>query len=168
MRKAAQLMVANLAGSLALVTCREPLYTSISTNLRKILSNAINEATGNPSASERLGELEENALAQCCAICATDNIELGCRLIEKAATEKAVRKLDDIMAPQFQMRKDSREKKGQLYYDMSIFGPESQRYPRDLPDMLRPKPGGLRPEQLLVYDAFQRIPFARLSNRIHL
>ncbi|KAL7457410.1 hypothetical protein ACHAWC_009841 [Mediolabrus comicus] len=158
MRKAAQLMVANLAGSLALVTCREPLYTSISSNLRKILSNAINEATGNPSASERLGELEENALAQCCAICATDNIELGCRLIEKAATEKAVRKLDDIIAPQLQMRKDSREKKGQLYYDMSIFGPESQRYPRDLPDMLRPKPGGLRPEQLLVYDAFQRIP----------
>jgi CCR4-NOT transcription complex subunit 1 len=30
MRKAGQLMVANLAGSLALVTCREPLRASVS------------------------------------------------------------------------------------------------------------------------------------------
>ena len=158
MQKAGQLMVANLAGSLALVTCREPLYTSIATNLSRILSNAINEATGNSSTSTKLGELEKDALKKCCAICAIDNVELGCRWIEKAATERAVRKLDDITAPQLQMRKDSREKKGELYYDMSIFGSASQRYPRELPDMLRPKPGGLRPEQLLVYDAFQGIP----------
>jgi CCR4-NOT transcription complex subunit 1 len=158
MQKAAQLMVANLAGSLALVTCREPLHSSISTHLRQILSNAINDATGNPSTSTQLGELEKNALDQCCAICSTDNLELGCRLIEKAATEKAVRKLNDTIAPALTLRKETREKKGQLYYDMSIFGNENQRYPRELPDMLRPKPGGLRPEQLLVYDAFQRIP----------
>eukprot|EP00984_Skeletonema_dohrnii_P021519 scaffold10775_cov119-Skeletonema_dohrnii-CCMP3373.AAC.4 len=158
MQKAAQLMVANLAGSLALVTCREPLHSSISTHLRQILSSAINDATGNSSTSTQLGELEKNALDQCCAICSTDNLELGCRLIEKAATEKAVRKLNDTIAPALTLRKDTREKKGQLYYDMSIFGSENQRYPRELPDMLRPKPGGLRPEQLLVYEAFQRIP----------
>lgn len=158
MRKAAQLMVANLAGSLALVTCREPLHSSISTHLRQILTNVINDATGNPSSSAQLGELEKNALDQCCAICSTDNLELGCRLIEKAATDKAVRKLDETIAPALLLRKETREKKGQLYYDMSIFGNESQRYPRELPDILRPKPGGLRPEQLLVYDAFQRIP----------
>mmetsp|Transcript_1040 Transcript_1040/g.1637 ORF Transcript_1040/g.1637 Transcript_1040/m.1637 type:complete len:1650 (-) Transcript_1040:136-5085(-) len=38
MRKAAQLMVANLAGSLALVTCREPLRTSLSTHMRQLLT----------------------------------------------------------------------------------------------------------------------------------
>ena len=58
MQKAAQLMVANLAGSLALVTCREPLHSSISTHLRQILSSAINDATGNSSTSTQLGELE--------------------------------------------------------------------------------------------------------------
>ncbi|KAL7495152.1 hypothetical protein ACHAWT_006213 [Skeletonema menzelii] len=158
MQKAAQLMVANLAGSLALVTCREPLHSSISTHLRQILSSAVNDATGNSSTSTQLGELEKNALDQCCAICSTDNLELGCRLIEKAATEKAVRKLNDTIAPALALRKDTREKKGQLYYDMSIFGSENQRYPRELPDMLRPIPGGLRQEQLLVYEAFQRIP----------
>jgi CCR4-NOT transcription complex subunit 1 len=35
--KAADLIVKNLAGSLALVTCREPLKMSLTTNLRKSL-----------------------------------------------------------------------------------------------------------------------------------
>lgn len=35
--KAADLIVQNLAGSLALVTCREPLKMSLSTNLKKLL-----------------------------------------------------------------------------------------------------------------------------------
>ena len=35
--KAADLIVQNLAGSLALVTCREPLKMSLTTNLRKAL-----------------------------------------------------------------------------------------------------------------------------------
>ena len=158
MQKAAHLMVANLAGSLALVTCREPLHSSISTHLRQILTSSLSDSAGNSSSSTQFADLEKNALDQCCAICSTDNLELGCRLIEKAATEKAVRKLNDTIASAIAVRKDAREKKGQLYYDMSIFGNENQRYPRELPDMLRPTPGGLRPEQLLVYDAFQRIP----------
>lgn len=39
MRKAGQLMVANLAGSLALVTCREPLRSSVSSHLRQLLTS---------------------------------------------------------------------------------------------------------------------------------
>ena len=39
---------------------------------------------------------------------------------------------------------------------MSIFN--NLRYPGALPDALRPKPGGLHPHQLLVYEAFQRVP----------
>jgi CCR4-NOT transcription complex subunit 1 len=37
MLKAADLIVQNLAGSLALVTCREPLRLSLTTNLKTIL-----------------------------------------------------------------------------------------------------------------------------------
>ena len=40
---------------------------------------------------------------------------------------------------------------------MSIFG-NNQRYPASLPDQLRPKPGGLRPEIFQLYDNFQRMP----------
>ncbi len=168
MRKAAQLMVANLAGSLALVTCREPLHTSISSHLRTLLMNAINShsnasssasgAAASSASATVLQEPEMNALDQCVAICSTENLELGCMLIEKAATEKAVRDMDEALAVALSTRKSSRDQ-GQPYYDMSIFQDgNGRRYPKDLPDPLRPKPGGLRPEQLLVYEAFQRAP----------
>ena len=42
--RAADLIVKNLAGSLALVTCREPLKMSLTTNLKRLLQN---EVSGN-------------------------------------------------------------------------------------------------------------------------
>lgn len=152
MRKAAQLMVANLAGSLALVTCREPLRGSISTHLRQLLlSSASDEST---SESDR----DQKAIEQCVAICATDNLELGCMLIEKAATEKAARDIDDVLASALSARKKHREQTGQPFYDMSIFANVNQRYPGSLPEQLKPQPGGLRPDQLRVYESFHRVP----------
>jgi CCR4-NOT transcription complex subunit 1 len=49
MRKAAHLMVQNLAGSLAMVTCKEPLRLALATNLRNIFM-----ANGLAEVSERL------------------------------------------------------------------------------------------------------------------
>lgn len=40
-KRAAHLMVASLAGSLALVTCREPLRVSLTQNLRQLLQPAV-------------------------------------------------------------------------------------------------------------------------------
>jgi CCR4-NOT transcription complex subunit 1 len=158
MRKAGQLMVANLAGSLALVTCREPLDNSITTHLRQLLTAVINNASGNSSGQVQLSDAEQSAMDQCVAICSTENLELGCMLIEKAATEKAVRDMDEGLSSALSIRKKHREQTGQPYYDMSIFHNEGQRYPKALPEPLRPKPGGLHPGQLLVYEAFQRAP----------
>jgi CCR4-NOT transcription complex subunit 1 len=157
MMKAAQLMVANLAGSLALVTCREPLRASVSTHLRQLL---LNSATGssNDSANVQLSDEVQNVIDQCVSNCSQDNLELGCMLIEKAATEKAVRDMEEAIAPALQTRKKHREQTGQPFYDMSIFNNGNQRYPASLPEPLLPKPGGLRNEQLHVYEAFRRIP----------
>lgn len=42
MRKAAHLMAQNLAGSLAMVTCKEPLRLTLTTNLRNVfLANGL-------------------------------------------------------------------------------------------------------------------------------
>jgi CCR4-NOT transcription complex subunit 1 len=150
MRKAGQLMVANLAGSLALVTCREPLRSSVSTHLRQLL-------TANAGGAEKLNEQEQNVIEQCVQICATDNLELGCMLIEKAATEKAVRDVDEDLSLSLNARRKHREQTGQPFYDMSIFGNGNQRYPAALPEQLRPKPGGLRNEHFQLYDSFQRL-----------
>lgn len=151
MRKAGQLMVANLAGSLALVTCREPLRSSVSTHLRQLL-------TTNLGRTEKVEE--QNVIEQCVQICATDNLELGCMLIEKAATEKAVRDVDEALSTAMNARRKHREQTGQPFYDMSIFSNGNQRYPSSLPDKLRPKPGGLRAEHFQLYDSFQRLPRA--------
>jgi len=161
MRKSAQLMVANLAGSLALVTCREPLRTSVSQHLRQLLLSAACSANSSGSSevtNQQLSDQERSVIDQCVSSCAQDNLELGCMLIEKAATEKAVRDMDEALAEALSTRKKHREQTGTPFYDMSIFGNGSQRYPAALPEPLRPKPGGLRNEQLLVYEAFQRIP----------
>jgi CCR4-NOT transcription complex subunit 1 len=42
--KAADLIVQNLAGSLALVTCREPLKMQLTTNLKKTIQSQMNLA----------------------------------------------------------------------------------------------------------------------------
>lgn len=156
MLKAAQLMVANLSGSLALVTCREPLRGSMTSHLRQLLVN--NSSNSGSSTPTPLSDQEKSAIEECVTSCATDNLDLGCMLIEKAATEKAVRDMDETLAPALSARKKHREQTGQPFYDMSIFGSDSHRYPAALPEPLRPKPGGLRNEQLLVYEAFQRLP----------
>ena len=44
--KAADLIVQNLAGSLALVTCREPLRMSLTTNLKKIFEHHLKNEIG--------------------------------------------------------------------------------------------------------------------------
>jgi CCR4-NOT transcription complex subunit 1 len=150
-RKAGQLMVANLAGSLALVTCREPLRTSVSNHLRQLL-------TTSSGRTDKHTQEEQNIIDQCVQICATDNLDLGCMLIEKAATEKAVRDVDEALAKAINARRKHREQTGQPYYDMSIFSGGNQRYPAALPEQLRPKPGGLRNEHFQLYESFQRMP----------
>ena len=166
LRKASRLMVANLAGSLALVSCREALRSSLSNHLRVLISQEI-VRTNNPNANlgsstasvvSQLTDQEKAGMEHCVLTCASDNLELGCTLIEKAVIEKAVRDTDDALLPQYQVRAKHREETGQPYYDLSIFS-SSQRYPAALPELLRPKPGtGLRPEQLMVYEAFQSQP----------
>ena len=44
MRKAAHLVVGSLAGSLALVTCRDPLRTSLTNRLRSLLAQGLDAA----------------------------------------------------------------------------------------------------------------------------
>jgi len=146
MRKAAHLMVSNLAGALALVTCKEPLRASMGSHLRQLLDQV------SPREDEQAVELAA-------ATCATDNLELGCMLIEKAATEKAMRDIDEQIEGALNQRRESREQRNQPFFDMSVFQ-SGNRYPNGLPEPLRPtpRPQGLTVEQLRVYELFQRSP----------
>lgn len=147
--KAGHLMVSNLAGSLALVTCREPLRSSMTTHLGQLVGNVVNRG-------EKFNDQEQKLLEQIIQLCVTDNLDLGCMLIEKAATEKAVRDVDEALKPIVSIRRNHREKTGQEYFDTSIFS-NGSKYPSALPEQLRPAPGSLGPQHFQLYENFQKI-----------
>ncbi|CAG8523976.1 14374_t:CDS:10, partial [Acaulospora morrowiae] len=148
MRNAAHLMVQNLAGSLALVTCKEPLRLSMVNHLKNLLfQNGYNE---------------QNISEQAILMIVADNLELACSYIEKAAMDKALPEIDESLASSFSNRKKHRERTGQPYYDMTVYSGIS-RYMGNFPEPLRLKPNGLQPQQLRVYEDFSRIP--RLSSQ---
>ncbi len=141
LKHAAHQMAQNLAGSLALVTCKEPLRISMISHARTIfLSSGFTEQT-----------LPEQALI----IIMQDNLEMACSIIEKAAMEKSLPEVDEGLAVAYSARKDQRNR-GQGGFRAP--GASTQ-YASTLPDMLRLQIEGLLPAQLRVYDDFGHLPF---------
>ena len=97
---------------------------------------------------------DQSLVEQIVQVCSNDNLELGCMLIEKASTEKAVRDIDEELASSYQARRKCRET-NQPFVDLVSSKPGAK-YPRDLPDALKPNMGGLHSQQLVVYEGFQR------------
>ncbi|KAH7284495.1 hypothetical protein KP509_34G056500 [Ceratopteris richardii] len=135
------LMVASLAGSLAHVTCKEPLRAAMATHLRSMLQGL-----------SITGDVLDSAVL----LITNDNLDLGCAVIEKSATEKALHDLDDVMAPPLTVRRKQRETMGANFYDASFY---SQGHLSRLPEALRPKPGRLTNAQQRVYEDFARLPW---------
>jgi CCR4-NOT transcription complex subunit 1 len=85
-----------------------------------------------------------------------DNLELGCTIIERAATEKAIRDIDKSLAAQYEARQGARAR-GQPFYERAVFQQQQQgRFPAALPESLKPKPGLVAQQR--VYDDFTRLP----------
>ena len=129
---AAQLMVTNLASNMSLVTGREPLRLSIGHHLRSLLGQVSSD---------------QSQIDLVAASCASDNVDLGCLLIEKAATEKATRDVRDIIDSELEIRRKQREN-GQPVSE------SKGRFPRELPESLRPRVVLTQTPQTGVYEAF--------------
>ncbi|VVA30197.1 PREDICTED: CCR4-NOT mRNAion complex [Prunus dulcis] len=143
---AAHLMVASLAGSLAHVTCKEPLRSSISTQLRNSLQG-LNIAS----------DLLEHAVQ----LVTNDNLDLGCAVIEQAATDKAIQTIDGEIAQQLSLRR-KRDGVGATFFDTNIYTQGSMGV---VPEALRPKPGHLSLSQQRVYEDFVRLPWQNQSSQ---
>ncbi|KAI5070413.1 hypothetical protein GOP47_0014756 [Adiantum capillus-veneris] len=140
-RHSGNLMVASLAGSLAHVTCKEPLRAAMANHLRNLFQ-ALNVT----------GDVLDTAVV----LITNDNLDLGCAVIEKSATEKALRDLEDVIGPPLAHRRKQREAMGVSFYDASFY---SQGHLARLPEVLRPKPGRLSNAQQRVYEDFARLPW---------
>ncbi|KAL9690797.1 hypothetical protein QQ045_011207 [Rhodiola kirilowii] len=138
---AAHLMVASLAGSLAHVTCKEPLRVSISSQLRNSLQNL---------------NIASELLEQAVLLATNDNLDLGCAVIEHAATEKALQTIDGEIAQQLSLRRKHRDGIASAMYESSIY---TQSSAAAIPPSLRPKPASVSMSQQRVYEDFVRLPW---------
>ncbi|KAN0075454.1 Not1 domain containing protein [Tylopilus felleus] len=147
LRKAGHLMAQKLAGSLALVTCKEPLKSNLGGHLRTTLVDH--------------GFSEQVISEQVLSILVADNVEVACSAIEKAAMERAVADVDEAFATSYEARRRHRElRSGQAFWDPSA---PPTNFSVVLPDPLRIKATGLQPHQVAVYEDFSLEPKRRPS-----
>ncbi|KAL1947536.1 hypothetical protein VTO73DRAFT_13260 [Trametes versicolor] len=139
MRRAGHLMAQKLAGSLALVTCKEPLKGNLGSHMRHFLTE--------------FGFTEQMVPDQVIFLLVQDNIELACSAIEKAAMDRAVIDVDEGFAAAYELRRRHREQRpGQAFWDnASLQSP----IVTSLPDPLRIKASGVQPSQMRVYEEFK-------------
>ncbi|GAO15006.1 hypothetical protein UVI_02027680 [Ustilaginoidea virens] len=138
-RTAAVSMVKATAGSLALVTSKEPLRANL-TNYMRNFSNDL------PSG------LPEGTII----MCVNSNLDLACSIIEKQAEERAVPEIEDMIEPELEARRHHRmQQPNEPFYA----GPVN-RWAMTIPNpyKLSPNINGLNPEQMAIYDDFARQP----------
>ncbi|CCM03832.1 uncharacterized protein FIBRA_05981 [Fibroporia radiculosa] len=138
LRKAGHLMAQRLAGSLALVTCKEPLRSNLTGQIRRGLSE--------------YGFNEQMVPEQVIMILAQDNIDLACQAIEKVAMDRAIIDLDEGFAAAYEIRRRHREQRpGQPFWDSAYPQPAVV---ASFPEPLRIKATGVLPIQTAVYEDF--------------
>ena len=112
LRQAAHRMAQKLAGSLALVTCKEPLRSNLSSHMRQFLNEqGFTEVFSLVSTTPPNIHvfLQQMAPDQVVLLLVQDNIELACRAIEKAAMDRAVADVDENFAASYELRRRHRQ-----------------------------------------------------------
>ncbi|KAG5923800.1 hypothetical protein E4U61_002488 [Claviceps capensis] len=130
-------MVKATAGSLALVTSKEPLRANL-TNYMRNLSNDL------PSG------LPEGTII----MCVSSNLDLACSIIEKQAEERAVPEIEDMIEPELEARRRHRVQQP----NEPFFAGTVNRWAMTIPNpyKLSPNINGLNPEQMAIYEDFAR------------
>ena len=135
-RKAAQSMVESLAGSLADVTCKEPVKMSMTNNLRILAREALNDA------------LPEGVII----MFVNDNLDMACKVVQQAAEEAALQEIESLIQEGIR----ARQSHNSLHSDEPFQWPGVSKYAYFIPDPYRPSAyGGLKADQLAIYENFK-------------
>ncbi|KAI9792032.1 MAG: hypothetical protein M1833_001282 [Piccolia ochrophora] len=135
-RQAALTMVKALAGSLALVTCKEPLRMSM-TNYIRVLSAELGDQA-----------LPEGAIL----MCVNDNLDTACSLVETAAEQRSMPEIEDQIEDQLLARRRHRATRP----NDPFFDPVVRPFAFYIPEPYKLSPGGLNKEQMAIYEEFAR------------
>ena len=135
-RKAAQQMVKQLSGSLALVTCKEPLRMSMNNYIRM-------EQT----------DLPENPIPEGAVLmCVNDNLDVACEIVLKQAEDRALPEMEAHIEAELATRRQHRQDHPNEQY----IGPAFNGWSRFIPDPYKIAAGGLNQEQMAIYVDFAR------------
>ncbi|EEP82491.1 conserved hypothetical protein [Uncinocarpus reesii 1704] len=133
-RHAAGAMVRALAGSLAVVTCKEPLKINMTNYIRMIQQEYAEQP------------MPEGLIL----MCVNDNLDAACGIVEKAAEERSLPEIEKVIESQLEARRRHRiARPNEPYIDPSI-----SRWGFFIPEPYRQVPGGLNKEQLAIYEEF--------------
>jgi CCR4-NOT transcription complex subunit 1 len=134
-RTAAINMVKSTAGSLALVTSKEPLRANLANYLRNLSA-----------------DLPQGLPEGIIMLCVNSNLDLASSVIEKCAEERAIPEIEDLMEPELEARRRHRlQRPSEPYIDHGL-----SRWAMTIPHpfKLQPNLGGLNAEQMAIYDDF--------------
>ena len=145
-RSAAKQMVKALAGSLALVTCKEPLRMSVSNYIRR------------PRA-----ELSDQGLSEGLTImCVNDNLDMACAFVEQAAEERSVAEIERFLEPDLEERRRHKATRP----NEPFVARNLSRWSMFIPEPYRQGAQGLNEAQQEVYESFGRQPRAIVANHM--
>lgn len=136
-RTAAINMVKSTAGSLALVTSKEPLRANFANYLRNLSA-----------------ELPQGLPEGIIMLCVNSNLDLASSVIEKSAEERAVPEIEEMLEPELEARRRHRlTRPNEPYIDHGL-----SRWAMTIPHpyKLQPSLHGLNAEQMAIYDDFAR------------
>ena len=137
-RQAAQRMVRELASSLALVTSKDPLRTS--------MTNFIRRTQPEPS---------EQAFAEgTILMCVNDNLDLACEIVENQAADQAMPEIEAHIEREVAARAQWKAEHPNEPY----VGPAHNRWGNAIPEPYKQTPDGLKNEQIAIYADFGRQP----------
>jgi CCR4-NOT transcription complex subunit 1 len=143
-RSAAINMVKKTAGSLALVTSKEPLRASM-TNYIRALS----------------GELPQGLPEGTIIMCVNSNLDTACSQVEKKAEERAVPEIEEMIEGELEARRHHRlNRPDEPYFDVGL---SRWSWTIPAPYKLQPSLAGLNQEQMAIYDEFARHPRVQSS-----
>ena len=136
LRDAANNMVKALSGSLALVTCKEPLRMAITNSIR-IMGRDFHEAM-----------LPEGLII----MFVNDNIDMLCSIVEQQAEIASQQEIESHLEDLIKARRAHRA----AIPDVPFMYPPVTRWASYIPEPYKQVPGGLNTEQLAIYEDFGR------------
>lgn len=139
LRASAISMVKATAGSLALVTSKEPLRANF-TNYMRNLANDLPQG------------LPEGTII----MCVNSNLDTACSIIERQAEERAVPEIEDMIQPDLDARRRHRLQSPNEPFLDGNFNRWAMAIPN--PFKLSPNINGLNPEQMAIYEDFAKQP----------